>query len=668
MRTFLQYLKEVKQPELKKIGKYLNKFNNNSSKLHLNNIFGDKKRIAFPIKAADSRLTSFINNLKELNINLNVEDLKKGIITKKIETQRGIQERQLRLANYLNSLKKNGVNAEKIDKLIQDWSVIKDKLSNMDMGSEYSVVVSRYPLDILRMSDHIDEEGGEIESCHSPDGGWFHCAIKEAHIGGAVAYAVKTTDLEKINLQAKEIFQDKDRQVEGIVPTERVRLRRFHNEKKNLEILVPEIRTYPMTYFSSGSKIKKMVPGFHEAVVSWAKKVQSKDIAEINPQEDYKDFDLRGGAYQDNKSNVIWNQFFNVDVNGEKTSKDQSNNPNNFKITAAESLEREAEQWIRNHNLSHIEVDFNAHENNGQVWGSWQARLSFELDGSKFLEFPNSRTLNERPYTRSNEQMREESLIMYLQHMYDDIQKVNVRRADDQYVNFEFKLTDPAGDPQTGGEGQMHQFELFLDRISRVDDAYNDIEKHLIFWLSHNNYLPNTAKQISEQYTLRHFTIEASMFKQNPKYKGYRNSPQSSYEIHSEWFDIGDLSGITKEHANFFNFVDNGFLIRTPITTLPKFAQQKLFFKSGSKNQSWHYTSKVSSRGPLKLMLSSNKEMTEEDRLMCCFEFFCDYDENINLAKKTMAGISVIDRDWYNYVKIITDWWTQTKLQITKQG
>lgn len=203
----------------------------------------------------------------------------------------------------------------------------------------------------------------------------------------------------------------------------------------------------------------------------------------------------------------------------------------------------------------------------------------------------------------------------------------------------------------------MHQFEHFLDRLGTIDGHYDDIVEHLQFWFAHNGYIKNHAQDAAQPYTFRHFTMEASAFKKNPKYSGYRNSAQNSYEVTSEWIDIGDLSGITKEHAANFNFVNSAFTMKThPVTALPKFAQSRLLFTSRGSAPSF------------KIKMLSNVPLTQEDRLLVQFEFVCDYNEDPGLAKKTMAGISVIDRDWYKYVDVLRNWWTTTKAQITKQG
>jgi len=66
-----------------------------------------------------------------------------------------------------------------------------EKAFSGEDGSSYSVVVSRHPIDVLRMSDISN-----IRSCHSEGSEYFHCAIAEAKGHGPIAYLVKTEDLE----------------------------------------------------------------------------------------------------------------------------------------------------------------------------------------------------------------------------------------------------------------------------------------------------------------------------------------------------------------------------------------------------------------------------------------------------------------------------------------
>jgi hypothetical protein len=67
-----------------------------------------------------------------------------------------------------------------------------------------------------------------------------------------------------------------------------------------------------------------------------------------------------------------------------------------------------------------------------------------------------------------------------------------------------------------------------------------------------------------------------------------------------------------------------------------------------------------------KLKLLSGKELSQEDRLLTRFEFMVDYNEEPGLAKKVLAGISVIDRDWYKYIEAIKQWWAVAKAEIIR--
>ena len=168
----------------------------------------------------------------------------------------------------------------------------------------YSIVITRHPIDILRMSDF-----DEIESCHSPPsrGGeseYYKCAVAEAHGHGALAYVVKTEDLEEefgVNkkslqkiedmdqFQEDEIFLDDARDTGLVTPLNRLRLRqiRYYPTEDaaidaarsdlgnpnigGTELAVPEDRIYGFP----------KIPGFREAVVDWANTSQKKSIQSI---------------------------------------------------------------------------------------------------------------------------------------------------------------------------------------------------------------------------------------------------------------------------------------------------------------------------------------------------------------------------------------------------
>ena len=205
-------------------------------------------------------------------------------------------------------------------------------LSNVqDNAPKYSMVISRKPIDILRMSDHPG-----MRSCHRPAGSlqgykeyednvdnmyegyeeeyddqedeedeitelpgeFFNCAVHESRGNGAVAFFISNSNLKEMrNLDDAEIFADPQRKIEGVIPVGRIRLRRYMFVPTRQEFLVPEESDYGTT------KIRK----FHVALLEWARQTQKEVLDAITAKEKLSkyDFILIGGSYTDNPSESI---------------------------------------------------------------------------------------------------------------------------------------------------------------------------------------------------------------------------------------------------------------------------------------------------------------------------------------------------------------------------
>lgn len=97
-----------------------------------------------------------------------------------------------------------------------DLDTIKEKFNeatNTEV-SNLSILISSAPIDVLRMSDFASKG---MTSCHREGGEYFYCALAEARNQGAIAYLVKTEDINKVDLNATEIFADPQRKIEGIL-------------------------------------------------------------------------------------------------------------------------------------------------------------------------------------------------------------------------------------------------------------------------------------------------------------------------------------------------------------------------------------------------------------------------------------------------------------------
>ena len=220
---------------------------------------------------------------------------------------------------YDESQKGNPTNIPKLAKYWQENAgYIKKNIGELT-NDKYSIILTRSPVDVMRMSDF-----DKITSCHSPpsrrgggDTSYYKCAVAEAMGHGAVAYVVETTAIDqhyggwegdysiariedKEEFQKHEIFVDEKRSVDGpLTPLSRIRLRqmRYYDSDspkrwdEGTELAVPETRTY-----GAG------IPGLVDRVTGWAQKNQGAAIENM-PKEgenvNLERFWIFGGSYED---------------------------------------------------------------------------------------------------------------------------------------------------------------------------------------------------------------------------------------------------------------------------------------------------------------------------------------------------------------------------------
>ena len=189
---------------------------------------------------------------------------------------------------------------------------IKKNINELD-SDKFSIIITRHPIDVLRMSDF-----DEITSCHSPASrasayqSYYKCAVAEAQGHGAVAYVVETEDLlsatntgnidsAEQEIQEGEIFADDKRPFTGdIEPISRTRIRhvRYYEGDEppkryddGQDVGMPEKRVY-------GADI----PGLANQVTDWARSNQEEVIQNMPKEGDKIDlskFMIFGGSYED---------------------------------------------------------------------------------------------------------------------------------------------------------------------------------------------------------------------------------------------------------------------------------------------------------------------------------------------------------------------------------
>ncbi len=105
------------------------------------------------------------------------------------------------------------------------WEDVQELFDMTSTEHKYSIIVSRAPIDILRMSDI-----GRITSCHREGGEYFQCAREEARGHGIVAYRLYTDVLEKF-LTEKTTEEEAQ---ELVVTTILQHYQRYKTLRKNL--------------------------------------------------------------------------------------------------------------------------------------------------------------------------------------------------------------------------------------------------------------------------------------------------------------------------------------------------------------------------------------------------------------------------------------------------
>jgi hypothetical protein len=449
--------------------------------LLFSNLFKDKLRILIPLDS-NEELQELIKLLEDLGYTVSYEDLvDKKIVYKKIKTKEGEKSRPEKVGKALQSAISFKTSfSSKAEELLDWWQKNSSHLKNTQTGA--SIIISRSPIDLVRMSDHDN-----ITSCHDPKRSHFKCAKQEARTGGAIAYVVKNSDLVGIDIQKPELFKDKDRKIDGIVPLERLRLRRFN--KDEIDLLLPELRTYGTSHI-----------GFYDAVKNWAKSAQSNNIEKMNPEEDYDKFDLKGGTYQDTDASEIWGEFFGKKFVGEKDSKDEKEERKDS--TNGDDLHEEAENQIREHsvNWKHFHV---YHDVTDDYDGEGGAYLSYSASVSFTIPIKEATEKFEKAFVNWKDQGELESAIKRSIDMYtiNDINWDYHQEGKKEYHMVNLSIDDSE---EYSVRDQITRLEHFLDYIDDLDGNYETHVQKVYVKLIEKGYMKSPTTNIQ----FKNFEVE----------------------------------------------------------------------------------------------------------------------------------------------------------------
>ena len=355
--------------------------------LPLNGAFGGKLRKVIPLEAVGGKVGDLVNTLEDGGYTVNLKDgtasyetrrehegkVYKGKKTLKInkilngllkhkEKERDVDEKMFAArAKYYTERSKSGAGEEvegEYEQAMQDWDEEKARLKEvgkkafrgMDRWvhirnlvkyikaweenagffkndpaalSGFSIILSRHPADVLRMSDFDN-----ITSCHTlssrsrEQGSFIKCAYAEAIDGGAIAYVVPTEEIrdweaendQPIEDTDEEVLSDSARGIGDIEPVSRIRVRvgRFDDDDRRWYIGVPDARIYGANTSNFYETLKAWLVDNQEGTIQHLPKVLEKDVGETDPGMRYRyterdvgkvdagKMTLVGGRHQDN--------------------------------------------------------------------------------------------------------------------------------------------------------------------------------------------------------------------------------------------------------------------------------------------------------------------------------------------------------------------------------
>ena len=369
---------------------------------------------------------------------------------------------------------------EKLQPLIDFWNKKSQfyRENPEKAGTDYSIIISRHPVDVVRMSDFA-----MIHSCHSEGSEYFHCAMGEAKGNGPIAYVVETKDLEEVDLEDEEIFEDGPRGIDGIEPISRIRLRRFQNHTRGEDLAVPEIRTYGAD-----------VPNFYEKLKSWALENQPQFKEAVNDEGviDPKymgEFTRTGGSYSDNTASDLFNKFFKEyqpKFTGDviQDSDDEEGDPNE---ELWQEYERESADIERGADVHHCWVGYDV-EDTGEGFPAvyFNGGINFEFSTEDFLQdLPSGYTEKKPLYSDIDEVLGENIADLYIE---DTLVRTD---GDNVTVTVQF---DPWASGHYGSD--PNGFESFVQDVERVEAEYPELRRLVRSAFVMNEYLEPTSTDV----------------------------------------------------------------------------------------------------------------------------------------------------------------------------
>jgi len=465
------------------------------NELPFNNIFGDKLRIVIPVKGTKvyNEILDAVSKIKNYS---GFDPQKKEVIkTIKLDPKYGGGEKEQRI-NLGKAISSLGIPEDQKKKFLNWFASYNSNIPEMEDLKKYSIVISRSPIDVLRMSDV-----GDIDSCHSEGGSYFHCAIQEAKKGGPIAYLVKTEDIKGLSeeeFQNEEIFKDSSRNVSGITALARLRVRKYVNKNTEEEIAVPETRIY-------GDRVS----GFYDTIKDFFRDKQP-DLNAENISKQFKNKELlrTGGTYTDSGDDLLFNKMFDIEdtLYGSLSHRGEDEDEENGDEARANQFDDELRGFEQRYgNFEHFGVGYQVSgDEDGYIYYNAWCGVKFEIDEN--IEFtddfynidldddysvksierydPNSQYKWQKslPYGLKGD----ESFALKLQKVFKKFKEYDSTEFYKSFSTFKVDrdgdiiMSIGFGDDNNGSSFNTDDYRYYLEEIEKFDDNYEEIKKALV--------------------------------------------------------------------------------------------------------------------------------------------------------------------------------------------
>lgn len=557
--------------------KYIDMVKEVKKDLPFDNIFGKNLRIILPFSQNQTynELKSEISNLPGfVQWNPDKKEVIRKVHYRKPNGEEGTKDQILNIGKAISLLK---IAPEKKKEYLNWFSNYSSNIQELEEMSKYSIILSRHPIDVVRMSD-----AKKLYSCHSEGNEYFQCAIQEAKTGGPIAYVVKTDDLKQIDpkkLQTDEIFADKLRNIDGIIPLSRVRIRRYVDDNE-INYAIPEGRIYG-----------ENIPGFVNTVKNILKEKQ-KDI--INPTELIKKFKerkiyKRGGTYSDSSDSELFNKFLDTNELFQSlyhyksdVAEEEKNLKNIDELQARMDQELSDIKSDFNYTFSNVTYEVFAVDDYAAYAADGTTRIGIlsdeikKLDLSSFLALHNDiKIFISRRNTPSFEVEKTykvdvikifdliKNFLEISNIDLDDIASIEFRKSKNIESNLYIKWVLNKGESNIA----IDDFEVFCDKILYYDDRVNELEEDFEQALIKIGYLIQT-KNLTNYKKFKIQELEFDYFSYNQdEIEGYsfipiRLSPQqfsliSDKKEHIEYLIVTNIFDKYSEFLSKNKRIDN---------------------------------------------------------------------------------------------------------------